>query len=423
MSNLLGPISELDDHKAYRRYFAGPARERTFNGHDLGRVIDAAVSLSVEYIWPSLLSLSRRAKEGDIALSNGWSIRSVETIDTYDSAFVMEHEDTPGGFVFNAAICKLLPEGSGSACFKPSECCDLVSTVTCCAYRADGLFPPGYDGYGHDLQGTLEKGFDGSQYQVGQLFISRPSAFRQLMSQEPDRITLNPSSPVSDPAMALEALELLGFAFDELGYTDSISERRRKLGDAVIEHFFTGEADALLVELGVATLLGTPGERTASSVRHFFAQAAALDFERQAERLAAVIAKLRADGHLTEDTAFEWGDSDRQAFVARATGGGGVLWLTTQQYPYRIDYLLEEPTAAVKEITVSMPGNTRTSADPKPEPGSRGYLGEFVREDSGPAFSIFEIADFDTRNIRGMNGIVSVIQDIGAVFFPEPTAT
>ncbi|MCS4089388.1 hypothetical protein [Rhizobium sp. BK176] len=406
MSKEIGPIAQLDDNRAYRRYFDGHAKSRKANGLDLGLIVDATVTMSVETIWPALLTLSRRVAEGDIALSNGWTLRTARTLRSHDSTFVMEHEDTPGGFLFNCSIRE--EPGSGGARFKPAAECDMVSAVTCCAYRADGLFPPGYIGYGHDLEGTLALGFDGSKYQIGKLFVSKPSIHLQLSGMEFGRILMPPSSPVSDPAMAIEALELLGEAFRETGLDPMIDKRRAELGELMIEDFHINEADRLLVEMGVGAVRGTPGERTGGMLRHFYAQAAALDFERLAERLAASVAKLRSDGHDAAETSFDWGDMDNHAFVRMSSETGGMLWIDTQQTPYRIDFSTDE-NGSIAALTVAAPGSTKTSEDPTPTPEDRGFLGEFVRDDAGPDFTIYEIADFTTRDIRNMNGIVSVI--------------
>ncbi|MBY3433532.1 hypothetical protein HFN89_05165 [Rhizobium laguerreae] len=409
MSKEIGPIARLDDGRAYSRYFAGPAATRNANGPDLEMIIDATVTLSVETIWPALLTLSRRVSEGEIALSNGWTLRSVQTLDSRDSTFVMEHCDTPGGFLFNCGIRE--EPGAGGARCKPADECDMVEVVTCCVYRADGLFPPGYDGHGHDLQGTLEKGFDGSKYQLGKLFRSCPSVHLQLEGMDFGRLLMSPTSPVDDPAMALEALELLGEAFRELGLDPIVDQRRAMLSGIVIEHFHADEASGLLIEMGASAVKGTPGERTGGMLRHFFAQAAALDFERLSKRLAASIARLGSDGHVNGETAFDWNDMDNRAFVQMSSGTEGLLWINTQQTAYRIDFTTDE-NGAVTALSVAMPGRTKTSASAKPTPEDRGYLGEFVREDGRPDFAIYEIAGFTTRNIRGMNGVVSAVDGL-----------
>lgn len=408
----IGPISKLDDNKAYSRYFAAHAKSRKANGLDLGLIIDATVAMSVETIWPALLTLSRRVAESDITLSNGWTLRTAQTLGSHDSTFVMEHEDTPGGFVVNCAIRE--EPGSGGARFKPASECDMVAAVTCCAYRADGLFPPGYDGYGHDLAKTLELGFDGSKYQIGKLFASSPSIHLQLSGMDFGRILMSPSSPVGDPAMAIEALELIGTAFDETGLNDMVASRRAALGPIVIDDFHTDEADRLLVEMGLgAVRFGTSEERTGGMVRHFFAQAAALDFERHAERLAASITKLRADGHVDEETSFDWNDMDNQAFVRMSSDTEGMLWIATQQTAYRIDFETDG-NGVITTLSIAAQGATKTPNGPKPTPEDRGFLGEFVRDDLGPDFTVYEIADFTTRDIRNMNGIVSVIDRLAA---------
>jgi hypothetical protein len=213
--------------------------------------------------------------------------------------------------------------------------------------------------------------------------------------------------------MSIEALELLGEAFRETGLDPMVDRRRMELGQLVIEDFHTNEADRLLVEMGVAAVRGTPGERTGGMVRHFFAQAAALDFERHAERLAASVAKLRADGHVNDETSFDWGDIDNHAFVRMSSETEGTLWINTQQTAYRIDFNTDE-NGTITALSVAALGPTRTAADPKPTPEDRGFLGEFVRDDAGPDFTIYEIADFTTRDIRNMNGIVSVIDGLAA---------
>jgi hypothetical protein len=420
MSKEIGPIAQLDSNKAYRRYFNGHAKSRKANGLDLGLVIDAAVTMSVETIWPALLTLSRRVAQGDIALSNGWTLRTAKTLGSHDSTFVMEHEDTPGGFLFNCSIRE--EQGSGGARFKPADECDMVSIVTCCAYRADGMFPPGYIGYGHDLEGTLELGFDGSKYQIGKLFVSKPSIQLQLSGMEFGRILMSPSSPVSDSAMAIEALALLGEAFTETGLDPMIDQRWAELGKIKIEDFHINEADRVLVEMGVAAVRGTPGERAFGMLTHFFGQAAALDFERLAERLAASVVKLRDDGHGDAETSFDWGDMDNHAFVRMSSETEGMLWIDTQQTAYRIDFVTDG-NGAITEMTVAAPGATKTAMDPKPTPEDRGFLGEFVRDDAGPDFTIYEIADFTTRDIRNMNGIVSVIEGMAESLAIDHTPT
>jgi hypothetical protein len=411
MSKEIGPINKLDDLKAYSRYFSAHAQSRKANGLDLGLIIDATVTMSVETVWPALLTLSRRVAEGDITLSNGWTLRTARTLGSHDSTFVMEHEDTPGGFVFNCSIRE--EQGSGGARFKPASECGMVAAVTCCAYRADGLFPPGYNGYGHDLAGTLELGFDGSKYQIGKLFSSRPSIHLQLSGMNFGRILMPPSSPVGDPAMALEALELLGTAFHETSLDHMVASRRAALGPIVIDDFRIDEADQILVEMGVGAVRGTPGERTGGMVRHFFAQAAALDFERHAERLAASITKLRADGHADVQTSFDWNDMDNHAFVRMSSDTEGMLWIDTQQTAYRIDFKTDM-NGVITTLSVAAQGATKTPTDHKPTPEDRGFLGEFVRDDMGPHFTIYEIADFTTMDIRNMNGIVSVIDRLAA---------
>jgi hypothetical protein len=143
-------------------------------------------------------------------------------------------------------------------------------------------------------------------------------------------------------------------------------------------------------------------------VRNFFAQAAALDFERQADRLAGSIAKLRVDGNVSAETSFEWQDMDYSAFVQQSSETEGLLWINTQQTAYRIDFSTDG-NGAITALSVAAQGETKTPASPKPTEGDRGYLGEFVRDDEGSDFTVYEIADFTTRNIRAMNGVVSAL--------------
>ena len=171
-TDMLGPIAGLDAAKAYKRYFGSLAKTRDHNGLDFGLVIDSAVMLSVETLWPSILKLSRRAVAGDIAAADGWTIKSVSTGDAGDSAFVMENDELPGGFLFN---CRFRIERIAEVDK------EVVSGVMCCAYRGDGLFPPGYSGFGDDLDETVKIGFDGGKCQSGQIFSYRPSVHLQLV--------------------------------------------------------------------------------------------------------------------------------------------------------------------------------------------------------------------------------------------------
>ncbi|MCV9964960.1 hypothetical protein OIU34_23990 [Pararhizobium sp. BT-229] len=394
----LGPISALDPSRAYKDYFDGPARERSANGLDLGLVIDSAVAMSVEVLWPSILKLSRQAQSGDIVLSDGWSVRSVRTSDAHDSTFVMEHEDTPGGFLFN---CRVRPEKVDGREL------EIVSQVMCCAYRADGLFPPGYSGLGNELDETLETGFD--KYQVGQLFNYKPSIHLQLIGPSFGRFLMPSSSPVSDPDMALQAINIVGDAFTELDYEPEIDARAEELGKLVIDHFKAGVADAQLIEMGAGACRGGfISEQMVGTSHHFWAQAAALDFERLANRLAASIDKLEDDGFTDAVNAFEWQDMDRSAFVGKTTDGEFMVWLETQQTTYRIDIKRDADNGTIRELSVAMVNGDK-GPGAKPTPEDRGYLGEFVREDEGADFSIYEIGEMTTSNIRGMNGVISAI--------------
>ncbi len=401
-TDLLGPISRLDASKAYQRYFDGLAKTRSHNGHDFGLVIDSAVMLSGETLWPSILKLSRRAQTGDISSSDGWTVKSVSTGDAGDSTFVLENDELPGGFLFN---CRL---GTHRIADEDKE---VVSGVMCCAYRGDGLFPPGYSGFGNDLDETLKTGFDGTNYQSGQLFSYRPSIHLQLMGPDFGRILVNPSSPVKDPAMALEALATVGSILRELGYEQEIDERARVIGELSLDHVMTAPADIALIEMGAGALTaGIVGERMTGLCHHFWAEAAAVDLERVATRLAKSIETLASRGCKDLDTAFGWQDDDRSAFVARSSDGA-MVWIETQQTAYRIDVKTDGQTGDVMELSAAMVAHGKTTA-PRPTPRTRGYLGEFVREDIESGFSIYEIGEMTTTNIRGMNGLVSAIEHL-----------
>lgn len=407
----LGPISSLDPSRAYKAYFDGPARARSANGLDLGLLIDSAVTMSVEVLWPSILKLSRQALAGNIALSDGWTVKSVKTSDDQDSTFVMEHEETPGGFLFN---CRVRPENIDGRAL------EIVSQVMCCAYRADGLFPPGYTGLGNELDETLETGFD-KKYQVGQLFAYRPSIHLQLIGPSFGKFLMPSSSPVKDPDMALQAINIVCGALTELGYEPEIHARADALGKISIDHFKAAAADAHLVEMGAGACRGGfISEQMAITSHHFWAQAAALDFERLADRLATSIDKLERDGFTDPENAFEWQDMDRSAFVAKPTDDEMMVWLSTQQTTYRIDVKRDADTGTIRELSVAMVNGDK-GPGAKPMPEDRGYLGEFVREDGGTDFSVYEIGEMTTRNIRGMNGVISAIDSLAREH--ESTAT
>lgn len=411
MTDLLGPISGLDAAKAYKRYFGGLAKTRDRNGFDFGLVIDSAVMLSVETLWPSILKLSRRAQAGDIAASDGWTVKSVSTGDASDSTFVLENDELPGGLLFN---CRFRTERIADADK------EIVSGVMCCAYRGDGLFPPGYSGFGEDLDETLKTGFDGSKYQSGQLFSYRPSIHLQLMGTDFGRILVNPSSPVSDPAVALQALATVGSVLLELGYEQEIDDRAKMIGELSLDHTKSTPADIALIEMGAGSLVdGVVGERMSGLCHHFWAQAAAVDLERVASRLVKSIEALASGGSKDRDTAFGWQDDDKSAFVERSSDGA-MVWIETQQTAYRIDVKIDGPNERIMELSAAMVGNGKTTA-PRPTPRTRGYLGEFVREEIGGGFSIYEIGEMTTTNIRGMNGLVSAIEHLADTLEVEAT--
>ena len=415
-TDMLGPIAGLDAAKAYKRYFGSLAKTRDHNGLDFGLVIDSAVMLSVETLWPSILKLSRRAVAGDIAAADGWTIKSVSTGDAGDSAFVMENDELPGGFLFN---CRFRIERIAEVDK------EVVSGVMCCAYRGDGLFPPGYSGFGDDLDETVKIGFDGGKCQSGQIFSYRPSVHLQLMGPNFGKILVNPSSPVSDPAIAIQSLATVGNILLELGYDQDIDDRAGMIGELSLDHTKTAPADIALIEMGAGSLTdGVVAERMIGLCHHFWAQAASLDMERVSSRLAKSIEVLASSGYTAPDNVFRWKDDDKSAFVVRSSDGA-MVWIETQQTAYRIDVRTDNESNGIMELSAAMVANGKTTAA-RPTPRTRGYLGEFVREEIGSGFSIYEIGEMTTTNIRGMNGLVSAIEHLAdrleAAATPEDAA-
>jgi hypothetical protein len=199
MENSEVVISKVDGKRAYDDFFARDGHGRQDLSSGVMTIVDAATILSLEAAWPTLLELSRRAAEGDIRLKSGWTIRSVDVPSRTHSAFTLEHEDTPGGFLFDIklrlemtedakariaavsaekeAVIDAIPDAEVREAARqamrtrqsdevtaikvaedsygdPRECVN-ARAVACYVYRADGLFPPGYCGMGSDLGETL----------------------------------------------------------------------------------------------------------------------------------------------------------------------------------------------------------------------------------------------------------------------------
>jgi hypothetical protein len=398
-THLPAPISGFDEFKSYSRYFSRLAKTRDHNGRDLGLVVDTAVMLSAETIYPSILKLSRRVETGDIAVLDGWTIKTVSTGRAEDSTFVMEHEVSPGGFLFNCQFRTERIVGVDK---------EVVSRITCCAYRGDGLFPLGYSGFGEDLDETIKIGFDGSKYQSGQLFSYAPSIHLQLIGPSFGRILVDPSSPVKDPVVGLQALAILGSALLELGYEREIDARVRMIGELSLDHTKTTPADIALIEMGAGALTdGIVGERITELCHHFWARAVALDVGRVVGRLRECIEFMVSGGFKDPDTAFEWQGGDKSAFVERSSEGA-MVWLETEQTAYRIDVKIDAVKNEIVELTAAMVGNGRT-ATPRPTPQTRGYLGEFVRDGKTNDLSTHEIGEMTTTNIKGTNGFINSI--------------
>lgn len=458
-----GPIGNFDHHRAYKAYFEGPARERKHVLQGLVPIIGSAVTLSVEAFWPTLRDLSRRAEEGAIELSNGWTIRSVKTSDPEDLAIALEHEDTPGGFLFNSRMrTEMTPEararvsefraakmaaaeaiedpdvreaavkGLKTARFTPvSEIegdrnnfsvTENTSMVTCCVYRSDGLYPPGYSGTGETLEKTLDIGFSGERYQSAKLFEVRPSIYLQYDTEMKQKtLPMSSREPVYDPAMTVAALEVLAEAFSELDLIDGVKTRLDSLSGVEYEHFSLQASETLLIEMGMGSVLttGFPWEQAQMLFTHYFTAAAAIDVENAAAGLQETVDKMRAEGYVSEANMVEWNDADYSVFVNAETDDGvDTLSIDTRNGCFRVDIKAHEDGGLPQEICASVVSK-RDRPGPSPEPDQRGFLLGFERPDDESTYWPIDIGEFTTKNYRSMNILVSALETLRHVVAPK----
>lgn len=394
---LTGSISTMDPVAAYESYFARFAPGRDANLHDLGVIFDAAVTVSLEVLWPSVLLLAKRAREAPLKLRGGWKVQRAVTGDEGDTTFVMEHDETPGGFVYNVSSrMERLEKGK----------LEVVSKVACCAYREDGMFPPGYSGYGSDLDETLEK-FLTKGYQVGKLFEYRPSIHLQLEGMGFGRLILHTSSPVGDPDMALVALNVLCDALRELGYGPEIEKRSAEIGALPIQHFSGNDASPILVEIGAAGgRNGFLDETFIPTVQEYWGRAAALDFDKLGASILSCIDLLAGNGNTTGEKTFEWQDGAKSAFAATTPQGGSVLFIETQHGVNRLDVARGKTVGSVEAVSLA---NVRKAdpSDATPAPHAYGFIGAFVLDPAAGRFEVSEMGDMTTKNIRDLNHFVS----------------
>lgn len=450
MGNKVGPISEFKAQKAYTDFFARSVKEWERPLHALVGVVGSSVTLSIEAIWPSLRDLARRVKDAPITLSNGWTIRSAETGDRADLAFTMEHEETPGGFVFNcrmrsemteeaqlriakitdakiamaqaiedetirqAALAGLenvtLPEVSQIEADPESyRITDMATSVTCCVYREDGLFPPGYSGYGSDLEETLKAGFSGEHYQSGRIFGVNPSIYLQFGEEQlRQSLPIMSEKPIVDTVMSVEALTALAEAFDELELSKEVKDRLILLGDIGFEHFSRLNSEGLLIEMGMGSVLSTgfPREPAVTLFARFFTAAAAADMAKAATGLLQTVATMKANGNTTAEHAVEWYDSYYQVFVADESDSINVLSLTAGDDVYRIEFPSVEKDGLPREISAGVVPANRSFETPL-DPEASGFLFRF--EIGGTEYWPMDICEFTTRNYIRINRLTRSI--------------
>lgn len=445
MANNEIAIADLDGRKAYNEFFAAAGLSRECLASGINTIVDAATTLSIEIAWPVILKLSRKVEEGDIELSSGWTIKSVKVPSGPHSAFVMENADEPGGFLFDVllrpamtdeardriaaikaekmkavdaipdrevreaareSLLAITPEEVSaiqrdSASYRDHGDCETVRAVSCTVYRADGLFPPGYNGAGSELDDTLAL-IAQEAFAMGKLFESRPSALLQF-GQVPPYLSFDPSGYVRDPAMTLVAFEVLSEALYELDLVDELSERIELIQPLKYLHHSVEPGFGLLMQMGFDTVTtsGLPGEKALGTAVHYWTAATAIDVTRAAKGLPEAVRKLEERGHTDVGNPFAFRMFD-EAFVADVGNGKGkTLWVGsgTLSGCFRVDFEASDDSDVPILIKAAIvPHADRPGREPHPD--TRGFLFEFEVQDSEGYWPL-EIAEFEGRNLEG----------------------
>ncbi len=451
-------IDSFDSGKAYDRFFDIHARELEFVAPALDRVVDHALTLWVEATWPSLLKIARKAREGDIRLSNGWTIGCVGTADPLDNAFVMEHEDTPGGFLFDCRVAHdMVTEASESvsalfdaevlrttdikneeerdaarrgmlatspevqairndpASYVDPADCHNVRRVVCCVYRADGLYPPGFEGAAYDLKGTLDAGFTCNP-QPGKVFDVAPSVFLQSENEgwTFPFIPLNEARGVVDPSMAIEVVTIIADAMHELDMVDEASGRLQALANRKYRSPRTEPHEEILMEMGMgAVKIGFPWTDLEPLCHHFRGASAPIDVERVIDSVFGKMCDL-AEGD-AENAVVAW---EGNTVLAEITPDGGTaITLRSGRAEYRIEIEASEggkPTRVAAAVSSRGPGTCG-----RPDPETRGFLFEFSRVNDETEFWPEDIGDFTTGNMQAFNSLMKLLSGLASVSKPE----
>lgn len=485
--NLLPPLAELDMGRLFEQYVAKsrlPGRDHVRN---LPALTSAAALVSVELTWPAVLKLARKLRdEGPIAQA-GWVFRSVDSGRHDYLAFVAEHEDQPGGWLYNSKIAMVMtPEGKEAlktadeamrlelveaqallpeadrkpvnrfttafmddspakvaviadpANYLHQDDCDSIDKLSVCAYFRDGM-PPSYSDLGRDTLDEVLADFDKS-YILTRVVEARPSVHRRLGLQ---RNPLMPSQRVAgDIPASIEGMRVMGLGIVAAGLAGVVDARLSELSGVRYEHV-GNELEGTIDALGMSAVVrdrGLVGRNVEDTIISLWFAAAASDAKKTSEDFNIVLRLLREHGHTTNDNEFECNDAEDYYFVQDFGDGRGILWLRTQHGQYRIDFEEDVDGGPLRTMVIS------AQHDPSLEyggediegfeysfdaaaavgPGKEGFLARFVWDDENEVYHLMDAGSFSGRTIRDLNVLMRSMPSVSCCLedqYPAEIAT
>lgn len=454
------PLKEINDHAFYRQYFAEYAATRQDSLADLSTVVDAAVMVAVETMWPTLLKFARQLKDHPVE-HDGWVLKSAETSDRWSSTFLIEEADTGAGYVFNLQVWDELTDEAkrrveelsaaayaaimaiedddererrfeeymfrkisaksaeeqailaAQASFRNPDDCHRLRQLICVAYKNGEAYPEGQDpkdSFPKELSETLSGGF--GNYNSGEIFKFRPSI---RMPGEVDA-EFQAGKCISDICAPITVLNMLSDVLMSLDLDEEIQTRGKTM-DGTRYLSYSDDLNVVLTSLGVGSVhnnRGIVGERTMGTLIHFHNQAACADMSRRAETLAELVDYIRDGGHISPDNQYDCNDMDDFAHVVDRGNDGTTLYLATQHNQYRIDLVQAENGSAPKEITLTVVPDDDFNAK-APQPGEAGFLAFFVLDDEDaetPSYSAYDMGPFETAHVRALNDLFFSIESM-----------
>ncbi|NTF17856.1 hypothetical protein G6L37_05535 [Agrobacterium rubi] len=338
-------------------------------------VVDMAVTVAGEMMWPSLLEAARKLKLSPIE-DEGWRLRPYSKDKRWNEYFILEEMGGHGGYLFNmrlrprktdAALERLaemmrsdVNMGSSTAVdsflnpadglidlnddpqsYLPEDHCHEIEHLVCCAFSTDGVPPSGFNDEGmtpFELATISAIGPDPVGHMPGRIFAFHPSPFVGI-DEMPD---VPVSRSVDDIGASVSVLSRLGRMLARLDLSHAVRRRAADLGTIAYQHYWSQDRGPLL-ELAAVSVYrdgGMIGGATTSSILQVWSHACSKIAAASAIPVSSVIRVLRDAGHVDPEGAYAaYGDL---LHVEDGRDGEGALAVRTSVGAYRIDFVTDE---------------------------------------------------------------------------------